>query len=355
MVNESNNKELAGTMEFLFQYDKGVSYNYSTVTSSSNLSFCISDTYNLTSDILVDYSYGGNSYEYSLLNFNLTSTTQTINLYVTTGTTLITLTVKDENDDPVKDAYIYIKKFDVGDNEYKTIEIVKTDVDGEALGNVVLNTDWYTFEIYYDGILKYSEDKRKLSDTSYTFRITLGVVPEFIAQKIASLDIDLYANDYDNTFSLNWTDIQNVISNISLEIIHTNTTGDLLIYYYSNTTNTGQTKYNLPTPYNDSGMYLGNVYGISIDDSEKYFIKGVSLDIREEWDVFGDESTLMAFLFVGTMTCIGIVASAELAVVLTIFGMLIFFWMGFYRIALAGLISLFVTLIIIMIRIRRKM
>jgi hypothetical protein len=355
-LNISDNTSATGELNFLFVYNfSGITKNYSLSRTASNASFCIyPPKATATSSILVDYTIAGTTYEYNNPSINLNNVNQIINLYTQEGTTQISLTVVDENDETISDAYVHVYRFDVGENQYYKTEVVKTDSEGVALANVILNTEWYKFEVEYLGSIVYTEDRRKLTETSYTLRVNLGTVPEPIAEKLYTLDIDLNGNNDAKWFQVNWSSVSSVISEINFTVTKSNVTIDFVIYSNSSTLDDGTFSYYLPSPYSTTGHYIGNVYGKSTDDGLNYLIKSATIDIREEWDLFGTESLLMVFIFVGTMTMIGVAVSAELGILLTVMGMIIFWILGFYALALSGLMSLVTCLIVILARVRRR-
>lgn len=355
MMNVSNDANLTGIMEVLIEYTNGdITGNYSTVVNGQNQTFCIEpESAEVISDILVAYEVAGTTYSYDT-TLTLTSTVQTINLYASTGTTIVTLIVYDENGDAVKDAYISIKLFDVGTNTYKTTEIVKTDSDGIAYGNIILNTEYYAFDISYDDDIVFTSDEAKISASTKTFRINLGTVSEAIITKMSKLDIKLSANKDLKKFEVNWSNVNNTINNISLEMYHTNVTANFLINYSSSVSNTGTMNFTLPFPYNKStGFFVANVYGISVDDGNKYFIKMETIDLREEYDVFDEEALMMSFLYVGTMVCVGLIMGVEVGFILLIFAMIMMWMLGFYALGVEALISVVILAIVIMIKGRR--
>jgi len=136
LLNESDDSLIMGDMDFLFSYNSSNNFrNYSTDAYDNNISFCIyPNSTRFTADIDIDYLVGGTTFEYHAIDYVMTNITQLINLYATSGTTRVTFTVTDLYDDAVENAYIKIIKYDVGDNLYRTVEVIKTNGDGEAVG-----------------------------------------------------------------------------------------------------------------------------------------------------------------------------------------------------------------------------
>jgi hypothetical protein len=98
---------------------------------------------------------------------------------------------------------------------------------------------------------------------------------------------------------------------------------------------------------------MGYVYVVSSSDGKTYLLESKALEYRDEYDMFGHETLLMCLLFIGTMTFIGLALSPEASLIFTLFGMIIFYWIGFIFISLSGLVSLVIAGLIILLRLKR--
>jgi len=124
LIEESNNASIAGDMDFTFTLtaeDVSISYSKS-VTSVNSTAFCIpTDEIGFTAQLQSEYT--ANSYDgftYFAYNLVINNVTQYIYYYLTNGTTIVEFTVLDQNGDALKNAYIKIKKYDIGTGTYKT-------------------------------------------------------------------------------------------------------------------------------------------------------------------------------------------------------------------------------------------
>lgn len=119
------------------------------VCSSVNLT-------NFQLDAVNQYSATGYVTEYhNIQNYTLanTLTPRNINLYdlLTTRSQEFLITFKDENFLPVEGALIDITRFYISEGVFKSVEIVKTDADGQALGHFVLSSEIYTLVVSKNG------------------------------------------------------------------------------------------------------------------------------------------------------------------------------------------------------------
>lgn len=364
------------------------SYNFSTVsfTNGSDVntsSQTIATVWNRTSSVSRTYSFSkDNSFwhticiypEWSTINTNLEGefsatgfdntqyiltggtlsnslVQETIYMSQTGDTTAITITVVDENDDVLNDYTIQAFRYDISTNNYTLVNTKITNPEGKALFNLDVSSYDYQFVILNsEGTTVYTEPKQELIETSYTFRVVLGTSPESIQLKLLPLPYDLAVNEDNNTFALSWDDTQTeLINSINMTIVLLNTSGDVVIFSQTSTSDMSSMSQNVSA----NGIYAASVYVTSSDDGNVYFLDSVTLDIRAVFDVFGLDSLIMAILFMGTMSFLGLYYSIEASVIFTILGTLMSYFMGFMMVSLSGIISLIIVLIVAMVRIQR--
>lgn len=358
VLNESTDASLNASMEFLltYQYTSGSSNtsNYSVTKTWHNISFCMEQNNSITADALVSYTIDSENFEYNMVDQTLTHIPTNINLYYSTGTTSVTINVVDENDEDVPSAFVYVDIYDIPSDSFSTVEVLETDGVGECLANLILNDEYYRFRVYYDGSFVYSDTKRKITDTSITLQISTAATPLNVPLLIHDLNVTLTANTHNKTFSLTYGTITNILSQMNFEVYQINITNNTRIHQTIILGDDSNLSYTIPSPYNSSGVYVANVYGYYINTSDRYLIASETIDIRTAHDIFGSETVFMSFIFVGTMALIGVFASAEAGIVLTIFGMVAFYALGFYIVALSGLVSMIVGLVLVLVRKKEK-
>lgn len=121
-------------------------------------------------------------------------------------TTQITATVYDDTGGYVENASIRTMRYYPALNSYETVEISKTNFEGQAHMYIVPFSEWYRFAIYYDGILKYYSGPTKITTDSITFQISLraGILPDYF--DTAGITYTLNFSNSSNTFYFNWND-----------------------------------------------------------------------------------------------------------------------------------------------------
>lgn len=143
--------------------------------------WCIYDpnqTYNIYSQMeYTGTSNDGSTYlkeTYYLHDINVSNATQFVNLYNTPNGTYVQFTVTDQDDNPISGLYINILKYDLATNSYITTEILKTDDKGQALGTIILNTQFYKFLLTYNGNVVFTSDANKIISTTRNFRVSIS-------------------------------------------------------------------------------------------------------------------------------------------------------------------------------------
>lgn len=175
---EGNNSPINGFINGYFE----VWINETNTYRAFNLTWAGNSTYGLCINRNITYyldgqmEYGATSYDnknYYLNNYSVDNVTDILDLYLTLNTTLITLLVTDQDDDPVKDVFIHVQSYDLGTNSYQTTEIVKTDFEGQGFAQMIMNTQWYQFMLVYNGVTVLQTDATKIVSTLLNFQINL--------------------------------------------------------------------------------------------------------------------------------------------------------------------------------------
>ncbi len=168
----------------------------------------------------IRYNSGGFNEEFYYFNLvNRTHTNITLYLLKNTTATIVTATVYDDFNDFVEDAYIKVLRYDLGTNSYLVQEIVKTNFEGQAVLNLILNDEFYKFIIEYPlGIIEDETSPTYIYATSINFQISLG---EQVAENYYnSMDVNylLSFNNNTNNFRFTYSDTNNVVNQGCIEV-----------------------------------------------------------------------------------------------------------------------------------------
>ena len=161
-------------------------------------------------------------------NFYFLSTNSTDSLILYAGNISnhdnITLTVYDNYNDLVEEAYIYIMRYYVANNSYKLVGMARTDTNGVANICLEKNNEFYKFIVYYP------------FDT-YRMQTT----PAYIYQDTLNIQLNLRENagaDFDNSFGvLTELDLYNSTRNFVFTFLDASSTitgANLTIYAMTN-------------------------------------------------------------------------------------------------------------------------
>lgn len=288
----------------------------------------------------------------------INSSTEVIKIYMVNSSlaTGITIKIIDQGGNVLPGYIIEAHKYNPATNDYTLITTQYSDSNGETKFYLDVTTYEYRFIVKdTNGVTVYTEPKQKLISTSYTFPVPIGETVDIIDFKLNNLNYVLTADKITKTFTLTWEEISYLASRINLTVYRGNSTEGLSLLSNQNSSlNTGSLSYViLENTTLKSVNYKAVVNIIAVDDGFQHTIDTVTINFKVAWEVFGTETLLMTFVFVGTMIFIGAAVSPILALVAAIFSMVILWWLGFYVVSATALISVIILLVVIIARLNR--
>ena len=276
----------------------------------------------------------------------------TVYMTPTTNITEITYTIVNEDDSELVGYSVEAWRYNLATNDYTLIDTRTTDSDGAVVFNLDIVNKEYRINIYNGaGTLVHTEPKQLLTLTSYTIRVFLTTPPTNVLLRLKNLDFTLKANRTNNNFSLVYDDsATGLISFANFTVFKQNATNITLLYSASSAATSGTMWYNV----SNNGHYFATFIVRSTDDGNLYTLDTKTLDLREEYTVFGDESLFMAWFFIGTLAFTGVFMGAEICLILTIVGLVVFWKLGFIILSLASLMGVVASAILLLIKVSRK-
>jgi len=211
-VNEETKASLSGTNISLELISDMFSNNYTTSNGSLYVDFLIPFLY------AIRFSAPGYSEKFYYINVTNRSYTN-LTMYLLSGGSNVTATVRDDNNRLVEDAYIKVLRYDLETNSYIIREIGKTNFEGEAILHLALNTEFYKFMIEYSfGQLRKTTSPTYIYETSLSFTIPIGteVADDFFT--IQDVVNSLTFNNVTNNFKFTYTDGEEKVSQGCLDI-----------------------------------------------------------------------------------------------------------------------------------------
>jgi len=323
------NGNASGYFEFMpagYLFSVGANLTW---TDVNNFSICVRD-------ILTNYTIDGQM-EYITPGYNkelyywddriLYNSTEYVPLYFTANATSVTFTVKDQDDTPIQGILINILEYDLTKDNAIVTEIISTDNNGQAVGNVVLDDKRYKFILTLKDVIVLETVDTIIQTTEKSFRINLA---EDYMQNYDTIRNTICTVTYDPNnylFEYIFLDSAQEITQSCLEVIKRSALGDIPIETSCLTTTSGQINVNI------SGQNLNNEFigqGFVYIDDELFTCDVESYSYSDAPDKYGLYGILMSlFIFI---TLIGIsIRSPIIAVVLSSVGIVIVNILGIFH------------------------
>lgn len=298
--------------------------------------------------------YSATGYETKLYYFDNTifdNSTETLNLYLTNSTTVVTFTVTDYNDIPIEDVTIKILSYDIPTDTSITTEILKTDTDGVALAQILLNTQFYRFILEYKGEVVLATEPTKITSTTKKFRINL--VTDYFDRftNVRGIEHLLRFTNSTLMFDFIYSDTTGGISQACLKVVRKGMNADFTI----NDTCVTSTASTISTRINESvgiQTYEATSYVI-FSDGEYFVLDKLTVSFDDKYKTYGVSGIFMSFLIVLVLIVIG-VWSPAISVVLMVIGIFISVVLGIFHISWEILIAFIIMAIITMYKVSRN-
>ena len=271
----------------------------------SNTTFCINPNVNFTAEFTIQYSKDTTTYNY-FIDGIFNNLTQQLILYTQSDTIAGLLAVYDQNTDPIEDAEIKMLRYDIGTHTFKTTEILKTDSNGKAIGNAIMNIVYYRFIIEKNNSVLITEDSSLIVATSSctftwckNFYTALGESTWFDnAVVVEGVETSLYFNNLTNNFVYNFNDPSNEMHQACLRVDVYNKTGQYILSDECTTSTAGSILYHI-TAKNDS-RFTGTGYLHFDEDIITDIVEKIFESVEKFWDFTGMifYAFILALLFI---------------------------------------------------------
>lgn len=267
-----------------------------------------------------------------------------------TQSTLVTLLIKDENDDPFNGSIVKIQRRYVSrGGVFKIVEMSKANFNGEAPINIELNTQEYRFLVdlplgtnIFTGI-----DETKITSSTLRIQIIPGGTRLATVEGLSNLQTTLLSStDEGNvTFTYIFSDTQGFMQSGCLQVIHSNRTGSFNICDVCASSSSATLTCNV----NVSAGTLrasGLVNTTNPSQIVTNFVEELISDAFVTFGQFGVFLAIMVLLGVGLMG----IFSVPAAIVTGITALIMSSVMGFYVVGASALMGLVISGIFIIIK-----
>ncbi len=309
---DQNNSNINGTMDGYFEvaFSQGGAVKLFNLTWGKNLNFavCISvATANFSIFAQFEYQDFNQIYNratYYLTNASLNNETQFIDLFVSPGASLVTFTVLDQDDNEIEDVFIQILRYDFGTNSHTINQIIKTDEQGQAIGNIVLNTDWYKFFLFKDGVLIFSSEPIKLTTTARTFRVDLTTDQFATISNINDVVTGLIYTNSTRNFAYTWANPTGTSVTGCLRVTKRNISGNHLVNQTCTTSASATILINIGSVAAIEGNSYIGMGSLQINPSswEEY----LEISFEKGFEKWGRDGIFMVFMLKLAMALMGI-------------------------------------------------
>lgn len=352
------NSTLEATFEFYAASGSGsalMEYLFSDLNENrSNYMYCLNSSgLNVTVDAFL--SYGATGYdnrEYIINDGIIGNFTQNIPLYLTQTalTDIVTITVQDQNYDPISGALVAIQEWDIGTNTYYTIGTLVTSSEGQGIIDLELYTTWYRAVVTYGGEIVETTDVQKLSGTSWIITVELGVDNPY--DLFGDISHGLTFDNETNITTFTWVDSSGYTQRGCLVITNATSLGEEEIENECVESVSGTIDY-LITGEGSFTAY-GIIYIEGYNVSEIVDVLSIQLGTDEIITTVSPFGKVISFIAIGTMGLIGVAAdSVILGGVLIIVALIALMKIGFMNITW-GFIWGMITIILVIILLQRR-
>lgn len=211
--------------------------------STASLNLCLTPvTRTQFTNAIIEYSFNNENITYVPRNYHfqnasLTNISNEIKLYLLEAedSTSFIIKVQDQKLSGVEDALVYIQKYFPEDGEYRTVQIAKTDSNGETIGFYEVETVDYKHIIIKNGevLLETTSQKVVGKSVPYTLTFTVGDALGFPWSSFEK-DPNVYS-------SLTYNKTSMIVTFTYIDTLGATTAGRLLVLELSNSNSTKRT------------------------------------------------------------------------------------------------------------------
>lgn len=357
----ADSSRLNSSFEANFNYFLGngvYSNNYSysnTNNNQSNFLFCFNSSTNATLNAFISY-YAPNyaRREYIISNGIIGNFTQNIPLYLINSslTTPITLSVTDQNYNPLSGALVNIQQWNIGTNTYSSVGMITTGSDGKGTIDLELYNVWYRAVVTYNGNIVKTTNVTKLSSTTWPIIANLNVNNPY--ELFGTISHGLTFNNLTNVTTFTWVDTSGYTQIGCLIVQNLTSLGPQTLYNSCLSTTSGTISYLLSGngEYQVYGIiYLNSAYNVS-QITDHLNIRLGTPTLTKTVSPYGK---VISFIIIGTCGAIGVAAgSIILGCILIILAALTTMYLGWLNITWGIIWGIIIIIILILARLSRR-
>jgi hypothetical protein len=278
-------------------FTKNFSYSY---TGNNTYFVCIApSTATLYAD--ADIKYWNDSYStryYYLQNATLTNSTQNIKLYLlnSSESTLITMIVKDQVENPVGNEIVLAQKQEIGTGTYTQVSEAKSDFSGYAYTYLKLHEN-YKFFLTKNGIVQREFEPMQLESSTLTFYVSQIDTPEYFSYYN---NVATSCTNISNILTCSWVDTSGLTADMNFYVGKIDQVGETTVCDNTSSGSSGTFVCDLSSGGNFRYILKGTYHSNPITYVwQSGYIGGASV---VDFGVVGLVLTLLIVMFVAYMT-----------------------------------------------------
>lgn len=305
-------------------------------TGISNFEVCITPNIgNVTADYIVKASAFGYE-DRDLIQENVILDTgvtyKNIYLLSTGNSSEVTLHVTDDGDIDLQGILIEAYKFDAATNTDILVETERTTANGNAVFNLQVGTEEYSFKFYQNEKLVISTAKFKVESTTYEYVISDaldGILPKYLSV-LRDVNTNLDYNNATDMVTLTWTSTSTVFDQMCLRINKWN--GTVNVECSSETS--GSLNYTI-VDVNETHIAKAEI----TTTNPSTFTLDTLIVPAKTWQNFGTNGLVFSLIIFLTISLLAIV-NKNLMIITEIFAVIMLAWVGMIPLAMPTAIAL---------------
>lgn len=292
---------------------------------------------NATMQYLASPTFADRSYFLELIN--LTNTSQNLELFLipAVDADLASFTARDSQSNLVPNAIVQVRRYYPEIDSFRTVQVVRTNAEGVAPAYVTLSDVFYSFRVYKDGVLKFTSDPALIPTSA--IELLIGGVAK--AEYVQYINDVTNSCDFDNTtrrVTCTWLDSGGHLTQGCLKVTRLSPLRLTELSDACTQASGGTLTYDIPA---DSNTYSYFFYGtFDFNPISQITFESVVIDAPFTQPFGTSGLFIMLFVFL-SMIGIGL-KDPRIAIVISIFVLVVGFVLQFFAIgaaALAGLIG----------------
>jgi len=322
-------------------------------TGNSTYEYCIYPS-NAVMRTNMNSVYSAENYSsrsYYLTNAQISNQTNEISLYLILESkeTSVWIHVQDNTFNDLPNVIVKVLRYYPSTDEYKTVQIEKTDTFGRALTHLVEEDVDYKFILEQNGSVIYQTEPMRIMCLETPCQLEFTVSEEYTGFEpfpdVEGLSYNLEYNENNSYVTLTWSDSTGLTQEMELVVTKEALSGSTVVCDKISSATAGTLVCDLT---NQSGTFVAKAYRTA---SPKTLLDLITITLKQLYKIFGTEAILLSWIMIISLILIGI-WQPSVSIGLGIFGMIVLNILGWINITFNIVIAFIVIALIVMLKVR---